>query len=232
VPATLNAEAVVELDGALVGTALNETALSISVSDDGVMVNDANVVAVDVEAANGVIHVIDSVLLPPADDNMMGMMAERMESSLAEIAVASTEAETPEFTILVAAVLAADPAILSELSAGGPFTVFAPTDAAFAAALEALGVSAEDLLADTETLTQILLYHVVPGELGASTVVAVAAGGVEVATVLPGTTVTVTASDAGVTVNDANVIQTDIFGTNGVIHVIDAVLLPPADDDM
>lgn len=156
-----------------------------------------------------------------------------MAPTIAEIVVSSAESETPEFATLLAAVSAANPAVLEELSDPEEnYTVFTPTDAAFAAALEALGVSAEDLLADTETLTQILLYHVVPGELGASTVVAVAADGVDVATALPGTIVTVTASDAGVTVNDANVIATDIFGTNGVIHVIDAVLLPPADDDM
>jgi uncharacterized surface protein with fasciclin (FAS1) repeats len=193
------------------------------------MVNDATIQAVDIEAANGVIHVIDSVLLPPADDDMMGMMAERMESNIAEIVVASAEGDEPQFTVLLAAVLAADPAILSELSDGGPFTVFAPTDEAFAAALEALGVSAEDLLADTEALTEILLYHVAPGELGAPTVMAVAEGGVDVATALAGTTVAVEASMDGVTVNEANVIQTDIFGTNGVVHVIDAVLLPPAE---
>lgn len=231
VPTTLTAEAVVQLDGAVVGTALNEKALAITLDGDAVMVNDATVVATDVMASNGVVHVIDSVLLPPADDEMMGMMAERMESSLAEIAVASSEGEEPEFTILVQAVLAADEAVLAELSEGGPFTVFAPTDAAFAAALEALGVTAEELLA-SEDLTDILLYHVAPGELGASTVTAVAGeGAVEVATLLAGTTVSVDASMDGVTVNGANVVTTDIFGTNGVIHVIDAVILPPAEEE-
>ncbi len=233
VPFTYMAEDVVELDGALIGTALHETALAISLDGENVKVNDATIVAVDVEAANGVVHVIDSVLLPPDMEMMDNMMMDvRQEISLAEIVVASTEADEPEFTVLLAAVSAADPAVLSELSDGGPFTVFAPTDAAFAAALEALGVSSEDLLADTETLTEILLYHVVPGELGAPTVVAVAEGGVNVATALAGTTVTVTASEDGVTVNEANIVTTDIFGTNGVVHVIDGVLLPPAEDDM
>jgi uncharacterized surface protein with fasciclin (FAS1) repeats len=227
VPVKLMAADVVKLDGALVGTALHESALAISLDGDNVLVNDATIQTVDIEAANGVIHVIDSVLLPPAKDDMMGMMAERLDSSLADIVVATAGADEPQFTVLLAAVQAADPSVLSELSEGGPFTVFAPTDEAFAAALEALGVSAEDLLADTETLTQILLYHVVPGELGAPTVMAVAEGGVNVATALAGTTVAIDASMDGVTVNDANVIQTDIFGTNGVIHVIDAVLLPP-----
>lgn len=230
VPAVYYAEDVVALDGALVGTTLNETALAISAGDDGVFVNDAEVVATDVEASNGVVHVIDSVLLPPAADDMMDMMAERSESSIAEIVVASTEGDAPEFTILLAALGAADEAVVAELTAGGPFTVFAPTDEAFVAALEALEISAEDLLADSDLVTEILLYHVAPGEIGAPTVVAVAGeGAVDVATLLPGTAVSVDASD-GVTVDGANVVQTDIFGSNGVIHVIDAVLLPP--DDM
>ncbi|MBK8027636.1 MAG: fasciclin domain-containing protein [Chloroflexi bacterium] len=93
--------------------------------------------------------------------------------TIADIVVASTTAETPEFTILLAAVSAADPAVLELLSnPEANVTVFAPTDAAFAAALEALGVSAEDLLADTAMLTNILLYHVVPGSFAAEAVVA------------------------------------------------------------
>jgi uncharacterized surface protein with fasciclin (FAS1) repeats len=231
VPAAFDAEAVVALDGALVGTMLDEQALAISVEGEAVMVNESTVVAADVMASNGVVHVIDSVLLPAMGDDMMEEdMGEMMEpaGNIAEVVIASTTADAPEFTLLLAAVQAADPAILATLTGAGPYTVFAPTDAAFMAALEALGTTAEELLADTELLTSVLAYHVVPGHFAAETVIAVAGveGGVNVATALPGATVNVVASDAGVTVNGVNVIATDVHATNGIIHVIDAVLLP------
>ena len=103
--------------------------------------------------------------------------------------------------------------------------MFAPTDDAFAAALEDLGLTADELLADTETLTSILTYHVVEGEVPAADVVTL--DGEEVPTV-NGATVTIGVDGETVTVNDATVTATDIFATNGVIHVIDSVLLPPA----
>ena len=117
---------------------------------------------------------------------------------------------------------------METLTGAGPYTVFAPTDAAFAAAPESLGLTAEELLGDTELLTQVLLYHVVPGHFAAETVVAVAGGegGARVGTLLGGTAVTVVASDMGVMVDNANVIATDVHATNGIIHVIDAVILP------
>jgi len=235
VPGSFDAASVVALDGALLGTMLNETTLAVSVDGDAVKVNDSTVVAADVMAANGIVHVIDAVLLPKMGDDMMDeamgddMMMEPA-GNIAEVVIASTEAETPEFTTLLAAVQAADPAILATLTGAGPYTVFAPTDAAFAAALDALGLTAEELLADTATLTSVLAYHVVPGHFAAETVVAVAGedGGVNVATALPGSTVNIVANDMGVMVNDANVIATDVHASNGIIHVIDAVLLPPS----
>lgn len=252
VPGVFTAENIVALDGALLGTSLYETALNITLEGEAVLVNGAEVVAADVTADNGVVHVIDSVLIPPAamDSGMMAtedammmatedamMMATEdpmmmMEmGTITDIVVNSTTAEAPEFLTLLAAVQAADPSVLESLTNGGPFTVFAPTDAAFAAALEALGLTAEELLADTTLLTTVLAYHVVPGHFSASTIVTVldmmGTEGVRVATLNPGTTVTVTAGDAGVLVNTANVIATDVYASNGVVHVIDAVLLPP-----
>lgn len=127
------------------------------------------------------------------------------------------------FTTLVAAVQAAG--LVETLSGEGPFTVFAPTDEAFAAALDALGLTAEELLADTELLTAVLTYHVVSGEVLAETVVTL--DGESVATV-NGADVTIGVDGDMVTVNDANVVAVDVAASNGVIHVIDAVLLPPA----
>lgn len=233
VPGTFAAEAVVALDGALLGTMYQEGALAISAGDMGVMVNEANVVATDVMASNGVVHVIDAVLLPEMEP-MTEMMAETMEAPLnniAEVVIASAGGEAPEFATLLAAVQAADPAILETLTGAGPYTVFAPTDAAFAAALEALGITAEQLLSDVETLTSVLAYHVVPGYFSSPTVAAVAGaeGGVNLATALAGSTVNVSLDGESVKVNEATVIMTDVRATNGIIHVIDSVILPPSE---
>jgi uncharacterized surface protein with fasciclin (FAS1) repeats len=130
--------------------------------------------------------------------------------------IVETAVDAGSFTTLVAAVQAAD--LDGTLASDGPFTVFAPTDAAFAA-LPAGTVDA--LLNDIPTLTQILLYHVVGGEVLAEDVVNLTS-----ATTLQGSSVSIDAS-SGVKINDANVTTTDIRASNGVIHVIDAVLLPP-----
>lgn len=128
-------------------------------------------------------------------------------------------AASGDFTTLVAAVQAAG--LVETLSGEGPFTVFAPTDAAFEQALTDLGLTAEELLA-REDLADILTYHVVPGKVMAEDVV-----GLESATTVQGGTVTISTDENGnVLINDATVVQADIEGSNGVIHVIDAVLLP------
>ncbi|MDH3290718.1 MAG: fasciclin domain-containing protein [Gemmatimonadota bacterium] len=130
--------------------------------------------------------------------------------------IVTTAVNAGSFTTLVTAVQAAslDPTLAND----GPFTVFAPTDDAFAA-LPAGTIDA--LLMDIPALTDVLLYHVVAGQVLAADVVSLSS-----ATTLQGATVAIDAS-SGVKVNDANVIQTDVLATNGVIHVIDKVLLPP-----
>ncbi|MDH3496313.1 MAG: fasciclin domain-containing protein [Gemmatimonadota bacterium] len=120
-----------------------------------------------------------------------------------------------EFNTLVTALQAAG--LDQTLATDGPFTVFAPSDAAFAA-LPAGTLDA--LLQDPDALRDVLLYHVVSGEVLASQVV-----NLTTATTLQGGTVSIDAS-SGVKVNDATVIQTDVLATNGVIHVIDKVLIP------
>jgi basic membrane protein A and related proteins len=131
-------------------------------------------------------------------------------------------AEAGDFTILLQAVEAAG--LAEALTAGGPFTVFAPPDAAFEAALDALGLTAEELLEDTDTLTDILLYHVVEGAVLAAQVVEL--DGESVPT-LQGTEIAISVTEDGVVLNDAvAVVATDIQARNGVIHVIDGVLLP------
>ena len=124
------------------------------------------------------------------------------------------------FTTLVAAVTAAD--LVETLSGEGPFTVFAPTDDAFAALPE--GVLDALLLPENKALlAQILTYHVVSGKVMAADVT-----DSDVATVEGQTIALSTAS--GVTVNGANVVAADVMASNGVIHAIDAVILPPGVD--
>ncbi|MBK9181290.1 MAG: fasciclin domain-containing protein [Acidimicrobiales bacterium] len=141
------------------------------------------------------------------------------DSMAAEETIVDIAAGNPDFSTLVAAVEAAG--LAETLSGDGPFTVFAPTNEAFDAALAALGVTAEELLADP-ALAQILTYHVVPGMIMSTDLQPEQT----VATV-EGSDVTITVGADGATINDANIVATDIVASNGVIHVIDAVLLPP-----
>ena len=193
---------------------VNGAEVTVNESMGTVTINNANVVAADIEASNGVIHVIDAVLLPPNPD--AGSVEESAPSDIVDVAIAAEQ-----FPTLVAALQAAG--LVDTLKGEGPFTVFAPTEEAFANALAALGISAEDLLADTETLTSILTYHVIPGAVMSSDLIG--ASDISVATV-NGAEVTVNESMGTVTINNANVVAADIEASNGVIHVIDAVLLP------
>lgn len=193
---------------------------------DGVMVNDANVIATDVAASNGVIHVIDSVLLPPSDEAAADAMAEATPAPAAEPAaeladIVDTAVAAGSYPTLVAAVQAAG--LVDALKAEGPYTVFAPTEEAFAALPAG---TLESLLADPQgALTQILLYHVVPGKVMAADL----ADGA-MATTLQGADVHfMVHGDGAAMVNEANIVATDIETSNGVIHVIDAVILPPTE---
>lgn len=165
---------------------------------DGAMINSSNITVTDIYTRNGVIHVIDAVLLPP-------------EGDIVETAVAAG------FSTLAAALEAGE--LVSALQGEGPFTVFAPTNEAFAALPEGV---LDDLLlpANQSQLQDILLYHVVNGQIFS--------GNLEdgaTPTTLQGQTLTVDLS-SGVKINDSNVTSADIITKNGVIHIIDAVLLP------
>lgn len=164
-----------------------------------VKIDGSKVIVTDVNASNGVIHAIDKVILPAN--------------------VVTHAINNPNFSILVEAVVKAG--LVEALSAEGPFTVFAPTNAAFTELFETLGVSG---IADltSEQLTPILLYHVVSGNVVASQV-----SDGSVPTLKEGSNLNIVVGDTGVTLNtDVKVIATDVQGTNGVIHAIDAVLLP------
>lgn len=180
--------------------------IAIKVDMGNVYINEAKVIITDIETSNGVIHVIDAVILPPAEE---------ASNTIVDIAVADGR-----FTTLVAAVEAAG--LVETLSGEGPFTVFAPTDDAFAA-LPAGTLESLLLPENKQALTDILLYHVVSGKVMAADVVSLTSA----PTVL-GKDITITVKDGKVFLNDTvEVIITDIEASNGVIHVIDAVLLPP-----
>ena len=135
--------------------------------------------------------------------------------------IVDTAVADGRFTTLAAALGAAD--LVDTLKGEGPFTVFAPTDDAFA---KLPAGTVEALLEDIPQLTDILLYHVVPGKVMAADVVGL--DGQEAGTALEGKTIGISIEDGSVFLNETvEVIITDIETTNGVIHVIDAVLLPP-----
>ena len=182
-----------------------DTSSGVSLGD--AVLTSAAVTTPDVPASNGVIHVIDKVLVPPGVLTLVQM---------AQV--------NPSFSVLVDAVVTAN--LAATLGGAGPLTVFAPTDDAFAAALGELGVTRDQLLADP-ALPDILRYHVVAGDVRAADVVALPKPAA-VATV-QGDSFTVGA-DLGITDGRARVarlLATDVFASNGVIHVIDKVLLPP-----
>ena len=204
------AETVVTLDEA---ETLEGSMVAIDVVDGNVFLNDSQVTSTDIEASNVVVHVIDKVLVPSMQEAASNETLEESKS-IAEIAVAGG------FNTLVAALSAAD--LVETLSGDGAFTVFAPTDDAFAALPEGM---LEGLLADTESLTQILLYHVVGDVVMADTVVTL-----DEAETLEGSKVEIEVVDGKVFVNDSQVTSTDIEASNGVIHVIDKVLVPGMDE--
>ena len=142
------------------------------------------------------------------------------EEVVADGDIVAVASGNPNFSTLVAALSAAG--LVETLQGEGPFTVFAPTDAAFAALPEGL---LEKLLLpeNIAVLTAILTYHVVPGKVMSTDVTAG-----DVATV-EGSTIAIT-TDMGVMVNGANVVAVDVAASNGVIHVIDAVIVPPTVD--
>jgi transforming growth factor-beta-induced protein len=219
VPGKVMAADVVMLDGQEAATALEGKNIAISIVDGKVFLNESvEVIITDIDASNGVIHVIDSVLLPPADE------AAAEEEMAPEMDIVDTAVADGRFTTLAAALGAAD--LVDTLKGEGPFTVFAPTDEAFAQLPEG---TVEALLEDIPQLTDILLYHVVPGKVMAADVVGL--DGQEAATALEGKNIAISIVDGKVFLNESvEVIITDIDASNGVIHVIDSVLLPPADE--
>lgn len=173
--------------------------LQLTSGEGEVRVDGAKVVTADIETSNGLIHVIDAVVLPRKD-------------------VVDTAVGAGSFRTLTSAVEAAG--LTATLRGEGPFTVFAPTDAAFAA----LPAGALDgLTKDLPALRAVLTYHVVAGRVLSSDLTP----GTHAVRTVEGRSLTVVkAADGSITVNGAKVVGRDVVAGNGVIHVIDAVVLP------
>lgn len=197
VPGSVDAATVSSLSSA---KSLNGQQIDIENSADGLSVDDAKVTAADIRCSNGIIHIIDSVILPSTDN----------------IPTVATNAGT--FSTLLAAAQAAG--LVEALAGDGPLTVFAPNDQAFGT-LPAGTVASLLRPENKGKLADILKYHVVSGRVYASDALRAKS-----ATTLQGTNVNIAATEQGASVENAAILQTDLDASNGVIHVIDRVLIP------
>ncbi len=199
VPGNVPASEVVKLTNA---TTVNGQRVSVAVDGSSVKVDQAQVVTTDIACTNGTIHVIDQVILPVSDD------------------IPTVADKAGSFKTLLAAATAAG--LGDVLASDGPFTVFAPTDEAFAK----LPAGTVDSLLKPENrdkLVSILKYHVVPGRVYSDQVIAKSPLPTAQGSGLP-----VALKDGKVTIGGAGIAAADIEARNGVIHVIDSVILPPA----
>ena len=197
VAGSVDAAAAMKLTSA---TTLNGQRAGISIEEGAVMIGGAKVTVTDITCSNGVIHVIDTVMMPETRN------------------VVEVAAEAKTFSTLIAAAKAAG--LVEALTAGGPITVFAPTDEAFAALPE--GTVAELLKPENkDRLAAVLKYHVVAGRVFADQ-----AAKLTTAPTLNGKELAIAITERSAKVGEANITATDIQAANGVIHVIDAVMIP------
>ena len=216
-----------------------EDSVILDLTEAGLVAGNYYLIAVGgtVDAPTPYVFTIDSMRATELNDALYGEEDEMddmeateeasmsMGGTIADIVFTSATSSNPEFTILLEAIQNADPAVLDALQGTAPLTVFAPTDTAFSNLLSVTGMSADDLLA-SDLLTDILLYHVVSGEVDSTSVAGM--DGQFVPTLLSGSNIGVSVADDGtILLNDiVGFVQTDIQADNGVIHVIDDVLLP------
>jgi uncharacterized surface protein with fasciclin (FAS1) repeats len=185
----------------------------------------ASIEQADIRTGNGIVHVIDNVLLPPnATELMMNPML--MAEATAEVGVGNTIENISENTFVVLTEAVAAAGLTDELMSG-EYTLFAPNDGAFLTFLNDQGISYSQLLADQTLLESVLTYHLVPGTITVEDI----QGGQNALQTVNGATLNFgfDTPNSRVTINNgaASVEQSDIFASNGVVHIIDNVLLPP-----
>jgi len=180
--------------------------VTVRVAGNNILINSAKVTAADNDASNGVVHVIDAVLMP-------GDAPAPAAQTIVDLAVA-----TPDLSTLVTALKAAD--LVGTLSGKGPFTVFAPTNEAFAALPD--GVLDNLLKPENKAqLVDVLTYHVAAGDVHAKDLY-----DMEMITTVEGQNVTARVSGDSVFINSAKVVTADVDASNGVVHIVDGVLMP------
>jgi uncharacterized surface protein with fasciclin (FAS1) repeats len=192
---------------------LDGNATAIALKSGSPYINSSKIVSTDIQASNGIVHVIDAVLLPPS----VSKSASTSDQTIAAIAVGN-----PDFSTLVAALQKAG--LVSVLNGTQKFTVFAPTNAAFDEAAKQLHLrNGMELVAelDVKTLTAVLTYHVIAGETKAASVVAA-----DQLQMLSGVAADVSVRGGKAYIDGAQILATDIPASNGVIHVLGGVMLP------
>jgi LPXTG-motif cell wall-anchored protein len=194
-----------DLSDGLTANTLQGESIAFDLSD-GVKVNSSTVITADIDATNGVIHVIDAVLVPAS------FTLSEAKPSIVDIATGNSD-----FSMLVMLLQKAD--LVGALQGEGPFTVFSPTNAAFENLLASLDITADELMAQPE-LAKVLLHHVVSGKVMSTDL----SDGLT-ANSLQEEALTFDLSD-GVMVNNARVTTADVEASNGVVHIIDAILIP------
>jgi transforming growth factor-beta-induced protein len=202
-----------DLSDGLMAPTLNGESITVDLSD-GVKIDSSSVTTADIEATNGVIHIIDTVLVPTNFTLDITMEDDMMEDQPDIVDIALSD---ESFSMLVMLLQEAD--LVGALQGDGPFTVFAPTNDAFESLVSALGITPAQLMAQPE-LANVLLYHVVSGKVLSTDL----SDGLQAPT-LYGEEITFNLSD-GVKANSSSVIAADVLASNGVVHVIDQVLVP------
>lgn len=213
-------------DGAYWGTFAPHTALQVTLDGETVLLDESQVIAADLPAQSGIVHVIDKVLVPDTLGAEMAM-DEMPEETLYDL-LQSRE----EFSYFLEAMDLLGFQLDLQVTR---YTLFLPTNDVFDAFLEAQGITKDELFANTDTITPVLFYHFLSGEFNSTDLANMAGMMTEdsplvFGTQQPGTFMTLSISDEGVVIDpetvSANVVEADIQAANGVIHVIDQILLP------
>lgn len=202
-----------DLSNGATATTVSGEDVTVEINSNGIFISGAMVTTADIEASNGIIHIVDAVMINPSIEPIVGTIVAPAYFS-------------KDFTILITAVLAADPSILTTLLGDGPssngMTLFAPTNDAFSAA----GITE---LPPRETLNAVLTYHVIDGTVMAADLPATSSSAAEITTLGGIFYLSNKGGDAGVYINGSTqVVTTDIEASNGVTHVINRTLLSPS----
>lgn len=221
---------IVEYSGGALATTLPGTALDVTMIGDTLYINESRVVGTDIVASNGVIFTVDSILLPPdsgivvnesveADDSSTGLEDNGDTPQPLFTLNVLTEQETLEGFVQA---IQSSPIATELVNASGPYTIFAPTDEGFGGALEILGISGNDLIADTDRLNTTLFYHVIPMQLTTENLQDL--DDVYIGTIAAGLAVRVNVIDGEIYINRGR-IGNDLIASNAQIYIVDFLLL-------